>query len=45
MEDEIGDLKASLLLDFFVKEVGPSIYNKAIANAQRRRHETEFKAR
>ncbi len=34
MEDEIGDLKALLLLDFFVKEVGPSIYNKAIADAQ-----------
>ncbi len=34
MEDEIGDLKARLLLDFFVKELGPSIYNEAITDAQ-----------
>jgi uncharacterized protein (DUF2164 family) len=34
MEDEIGDLKASLLLDFFVREIAPTIYNKAIADAQ-----------
>ena len=34
MEDEIGDLKAALLLEFSVKELGPTIYNKAIADAQ-----------
>jgi len=34
MEEEIGDLKASLLLDFCVKEIGPSIYNQAITDAQ-----------
>ncbi|MGD9900351.1 MAG: DUF2164 domain-containing protein [Calditrichaceae bacterium] len=34
MDQEIGDLKASLLLDFCVNEVGPSIYNQAIADAQ-----------
>jgi len=34
MEDEIGDLKASLVLDFCVQEIGPSIYNQAIADAQ-----------
>ena len=34
MEDEIGDLKATLLLDFCVKEIGPSIYNQAIADAK-----------
>lgn len=34
MDEEIGDLKASLLLEFCVKEVGPSIYNQAIADAQ-----------
>ena len=34
MESEIGDLKAKLILDFCVKEIGPSIYNQAIADAQ-----------
>ena len=31
---EIGDLKASLLLQFILKEIGPSIYNRAVADAQ-----------
>jgi uncharacterized protein (DUF2164 family) len=34
MEEEIGDLRAMLLLEFFVSEIGPSIYNQAIADAQ-----------
>ena len=37
MEDEmskIDDLKALLLLDFCIREIGPSIYNQAIADAQ-----------
>ena len=34
--EEIGDLKARLLLDFCVREVGPCIYNQAIADAQAR---------
>ena len=34
METEIGDLKASLFLEFCVREIGPSIYNQAIADAQ-----------
>lgn len=33
-DEEIGDLQASLLLDFVVQEVGPSIYNQAIKDAQ-----------
>ena len=33
-EEEIGDLKASLVLDFCVKEIGPTLYNRAIADAQ-----------
>jgi len=33
-EEEVGDLRASLVLDFCLKEIGPSIYNKAIADAQ-----------
>jgi uncharacterized protein (DUF2164 family) len=31
---DIGDLKASLLLQFILKEIGPSIYNRAVADAQ-----------
>ena len=34
MDEEIGDLKASLFLDFVLIEIGPSIYNQAIADAQ-----------
>jgi len=36
MSEPIGDLPAGLLLDFFVEEIGPVIYNKAIADAQTR---------
>lgn len=39
MEEEIGDLKARLLMDFFLKELGPSVYNKAIADAQAHMHD------
>jgi len=34
LDDDIGDLKAMLVLDFCVREIGPSIYNQAIADAQ-----------
>jgi len=34
LEEEIGDLKAGLLLDFCLREIGPCIYNQAIADAQ-----------
>ena len=33
-DEEIGDLKAGLMLDFVLKEIGPTIYNQAIADAQ-----------
>jgi len=36
LDDDIGDLKASLLLEFVLKEIGPSIYNRAVADAQSR---------
>lgn len=35
LEEEIGDLKAGLFLDFCLAEVGAIIYNQAIADAQR----------
>jgi uncharacterized protein (DUF2164 family) len=38
-DDGIGDLKAALVLEFCVKEIGPSIYNGAIADAQARLQE------
>ena len=34
LDQEIGDLKASLVLDYCLKEIGPSIYNQAVADAQ-----------
>ena len=35
MEEEIGDLKAMLLLEFCLKEIGPTIYNQAVGDAQK----------
>ena len=34
MDEPIGDLKAALLLDFVLVELGPAIYNHAIADAR-----------
>jgi len=34
MPQPIGDLPAGLLLDFFLEEIGPLIYNRAIVDAQ-----------
>ena len=34
LDEEIGDLKAALLLEFCLQEIGPPIYNQAIADAQ-----------
>jgi len=34
LDEDIGDLKAALLLDFVLKEIAPTIYNRAIADAQ-----------
>ncbi len=36
MSEPIGDLPAGLLLNFFIEEIGPVIYNRAIADAQKR---------
>ncbi|MFL6450154.1 MAG: DUF2164 domain-containing protein [Bryobacteraceae bacterium] len=36
MPEPLGDLGAALLLDFFVEEVGPAIYNRAVSDAQKR---------
>ena len=34
LDEDAGDLKATLFLDYCLKEIGPSIYNRAIADAQ-----------
>lgn len=34
LDESIGNLQAGALLDFFVREIGPSVYNQAIAEAQ-----------
>lgn len=35
-EEPIGNIAASSLLDFFLEEIGPSIYNRAVADVQER---------
>jgi uncharacterized protein (DUF2164 family) len=34
LDQDVGDLKASLVLDFFLEEIAPSVYNGAINDAQ-----------
>jgi uncharacterized protein (DUF2164 family) len=34
LEEEIGDLQAGFLLDYCLKEICPTVYNQAIADAQ-----------
>jgi uncharacterized protein (DUF2164 family) len=36
LTEPIGELPAGLLLNYFVEEIGPAIYNQAIADAQAR---------
>jgi uncharacterized protein (DUF2164 family) len=34
MDEPIGGLQAGMLLDFFMKEIAPTVYNQAISDAQ-----------
>ena len=34
LDEGIGDLKAGLVLDFFMKRLGPPVYNQAIRDAR-----------
>ena len=34
LDEDIGDLKASLVLEYFLREMAPTIYNIAIGDAQ-----------
>ena len=36
LPEGIGELPAELLLNYFLEEIGPAVYNKAIADAQGR---------
>jgi uncharacterized protein (DUF2164 family) len=36
MDEEIGSLGADMLLDFFIDEIGPAVYNQAVADVQER---------
>lgn len=39
MEEKIGNIAAGGLLGFFLEEIGPVIYNKAVADVQQRMQE------
>ncbi|HKB52761.1 MAG TPA: DUF2164 domain-containing protein [Ramlibacter sp.] len=34
LDQEIGELKAGLVLDYFLEELGPTVYNCAVADAR-----------
>lgn len=34
LDESIGDLKAARVLEFALKEIGPSVYNQAMADAK-----------
>ena len=36
MEEPIGNIAAGALLNFFIEDIGPAIYNKAVADVQER---------
>jgi len=36
MDERIGNIAAGALLNFFIEEVGPTLYNQAVADVQER---------
>lgn len=36
LQQRIGNIQAGALLNFFLQEIGPSVYNTAVADAQER---------
>jgi uncharacterized protein (DUF2164 family) len=38
LDEPLGTLAAGALLDFFLEEIGPSLYNQGVADAQARLH-------
>ena len=39
LDEEVGQLKTRLLLDFCLREIAPSVYNQAVLDAQAALHE------
>ena len=35
LDDDIGDLKAEMMLDYILREIAPTVYNQAIQDAQK----------
>ena len=36
LDEKIGNIRAAALLNFFLEEIAPSIYNQAVADVQER---------
>ena len=36
LDEKIGNIRAAALLNFFIEEIGPSIYNQAVTEVQER---------
>ena len=36
MDEKIGNIAAGALLGFFIEEIGPTLYNRGVADAQER---------
>jgi uncharacterized protein (DUF2164 family) len=36
LDEKIGNLQAGALLSFFLEEIGPCVYNRAVADVQER---------
>jgi len=36
LDERIGNIRAAALLNFFLEEIAPSVYNKAVADVQER---------
>ncbi|HEX8282652.1 MAG TPA: DUF2164 domain-containing protein [Pyrinomonadaceae bacterium] len=39
MEEPVGNIAAGGLLNFFLEEIGPAVYNRGVADAQKRLQE------
>lgn len=35
LDESVGELKATLMLDYFLKELAPVVYNKAVSDSTR----------
>lgn len=35
LEEDIGDIKAKRVMDYFIKEIAPGVYNQAVSDVQK----------